>query len=250
LNLNDVPVFGQQPVDVTVCQPTNVSFSVTATGYNGCTTNFPFHPSNFANTNSPCPTDIPLFEKKRGKMQNTAMQKHQEGNLSYTRYNLTYQWQLSTDGGNTYTNLSNGTPYTGAQTSTLSVVNAGKTFANYFYQCVVTACNQPVNSAAAEILLCPNPLNLFIPNVFTPNGDGDNDYFQIYYNGTDLIYLDLRIFNRWGEKVFQTNNITTGWDGTYKSVKQEPGVYTYEVTLLFSSQQDAIHKKGTVTLLG
>jgi hypothetical protein len=41
-------------------------------------TNFPFHPSNFANTNSPCPTDIPLFEKKRGKMQNTAMQKHQE----------------------------------------------------------------------------------------------------------------------------------------------------------------------------
>ena len=44
----------------------------------GCTTNFPFHPSNFANTNSPCPTDIPLFEKKRGKMQNTAMQKHQE----------------------------------------------------------------------------------------------------------------------------------------------------------------------------
>jgi hypothetical protein len=52
----------------------------------GGTTNFPFHPSNFANTNSPCPTDIPLFEKKRGKMQNTAMQKHQEGNLSYTHW--------------------------------------------------------------------------------------------------------------------------------------------------------------------
>ena len=57
---------------------------MTKTLIQGCMTNFPFHSSNFANTNSPCPTDIPLFEKKRGKMQNTAMQKHQEGNLSYT----------------------------------------------------------------------------------------------------------------------------------------------------------------------
>jgi hypothetical protein len=57
---------------------------MTKTLIQGCMTNFPFHSSNFANTNSPCPTDIPLFEKKRGKMQNTAMQKHQERNLSYT----------------------------------------------------------------------------------------------------------------------------------------------------------------------
>ena len=177
----------------------------------------------------------------------------QPANVSFstaaTGYNLTFQWQLSTDGGTTYTDINNGLPYTGAQTGTLAVANADKTFAGYFYRCVATACSEPAISAVAEILTCPNPLNLFIPNVFTPNGDGHNDVFAMYYSGPDLIYSDLRIFNRWGEKVFESNNINIGWDGTYKSVKQEPGVYTYTVTLLFSDKQDAVHKKGTIMLL-
>jgi hypothetical protein len=72
------------PIALPKAAPPKSSPKGLAYAHIGCTTNFPFHPSNFANTNSPCPTDIPLFEKKRGKMQNTAMQKHQEGNLSYT----------------------------------------------------------------------------------------------------------------------------------------------------------------------
>lgn len=160
-----------------------------------------------------------------------------------------YQWQVSTDGGSTYTNLTNASPYQNVQTSTLSIINPTQALDNNFYRCVVTACNQPVNSLGANMTVCPPAVNLFIPNTFTPNGDGANDFFQIYYSDNNLIYLDIKIFNRWGEKVFESNNQHFQWDGTYKSVKQETGVYTYTVTILLQDNQNAIHKKGAITLL-
>jgi len=86
----------------------------------------------------------------------------------------------------------------------------------------------------------------FIPNAFTPNGDGNNDIFQIY--GEDIKTLDLKIFNRWGELVYSTTNSLAGWDGTYKGVMQMPAVFTYETTITYldNSQEQ---RKGTVTLV-
>jgi gliding motility-associated-like protein len=87
---------------------------------------------------------------------------------------------------------------------------------------------------------------MYMPNAFTPNGDGNNDKFEIY--GEDIKTISLKIFNRWGEKVFETTNSLAGWDGTYKGVVQSPGVYTYEanVTYLDNSQET---KNGTITLI-
>ena len=86
----------------------------------------------------------------------------------------------------------------------------------------------------------------YTPNAFTPNGDGNNDVFQIY--GEDIKTVSLKIFNRWGEKVYETNNSLAGWDGTYKGAPQSTGVYTYEaiITYLNDTQQS---KNGTITLI-
>ena len=65
-----------------------------------------------------------------------------------------------------------------------------------------------------------------IPNIISPNGDGANDEFEIRYNGVSDISL-LRIYNRWGELVFETDNIENRWDGTFRGQQLNPGVYVY-----------------------
>lgn len=86
----------------------------------------------------------------------------------------------------------------------------------------------------------------YIPNVFSPNGDGNNDVFNIL--GSDIRTVDLRIFNRWGELVFQSNNTWTGWDGTYKSKLQSPGVYTYYAAITYLNGKTK-QQNGSVTLV-
>jgi len=66
----------------------------------------------------------------------------------------------------------------------------------------------------------------FIPSVFTPNGDGLNDRFRIGSAGFQRL-LEFRIFNRWGQEIFTTTDINAGWDGSYKGMPQESGVYHY-----------------------
>jgi gliding motility-associated-like protein len=90
----------------------------------------------------------------------------------------------------------------------------------------------------------PDPV--YVPNTFTPNGDGKNDFFLVY--GNDIKTVSLRIFNRWGEKVFESNNVFEGWDGTYKGVKVNPDVFTYDVDIELLTGK-AVRKSGTVTLL-
>ncbi len=86
----------------------------------------------------------------------------------------------------------------------------------------------------------------FIPNVFTPNNDQQNDYFQVYATGS--VYFHLTIFNRWGEKVFDTGNITEGWDGRYQGKDAYAGVYTYVVQINFLDSEVRKYK-GSFTLL-
>jgi gliding motility-associated-like protein len=76
----------------------------------------------------------------------------------------------------------------------------------------------------AEVV--PHP-RLYIPNAFTPNGDGINDFFGV--NGEGLQNFHIIIFNRWGEVIFDATNPHALWDGTFKGKPVEEGVYTYEV---------------------
>lgn len=71
--------------------------------------------------------------------------------------------------------------------------------------------------------------NLNLPNAFTPNGDGINDYFNFKAYGVKRI-ISFEIFNRWGEKVFETNELEPGWDGTYKGqIQKSNSVFYYRL---------------------
>ena len=88
---------------------------------------------------------------------------------------------------------------------------------------------------------------LYIPSAFTPNGDGLNDMFKAtsYCNFSNF---DLQIFNRWGEKIFESSNSNTGWDGTYLGSKMLSGVYVYFVSYSTASHTSKT-AKGTVALI-
>ncbi|HEY0261841.1 MAG TPA: gliding motility-associated C-terminal domain-containing protein, partial [Chitinophagales bacterium] len=71
---------------------------------------------------------------------------------------------------------------------------------------------------------------VYIPNAFSPNGDGNNDEFIIF--GKGIKYANIKVFNRWGEKVFDTmESLFATWDGTYKGALQPPAVYVYEAEI-------------------
>ncbi len=87
----------------------------------------------------------------------------------------------------------------------------------------------------------------FVPNLISPNGDGVNDVWQVY--GFDLKDVAVKIFNRWGEKVFDSGgNQFSGWDGTYKGVMQEPGIFTYFISAEYLNGKRT-EKSGTITLV-
>jgi gliding motility-associated-like protein len=90
--------------------------------------------------------------------------------------------------------------------------------------------------------------NIFIPSAFTPNGDGNNDVFQIY--GNCIASMKMRIFNRWGELVFESNDINQAWDGTYKGAVVF-GVYTYTLNVEFKDgrKDNSNERRGSITLI-
>ncbi|MCX8080312.1 MAG: gliding motility-associated C-terminal domain-containing protein [Bacteroidia bacterium] len=88
--------------------------------------------------------------------------------------------------------------------------------------------------------------NLYIPNSFSPNGDGINDVFRIY--GTGLLKTQLTIYDRWGEKIFTSNEFEKGWDGTHKGVMCKEDVYVWQLKFKSLDGKERT-KTGHVTLL-
>ena len=103
------------------------------------------------------------------------------------------------------------------------------------------------DTAWKKIYISPNEF-IKVPEAFSPNGDGQNDEFYLFYAG-NFVSLEFRIFNRWGEMVFETTDKKQGWDGTYKGKLQEEGGYSYYVTAKTASSEPPIFIKGTLTLI-
>lgn len=88
---------------------------------------------------------------------------------------------------------------------------------------------------------------VFLPNTFTPNGDGQNDVLFVLGPGVESV-KEFRIFNRWGELVFETRDMSIGWDGTYKNEKLTPAVFVYYVDVQCIDGRRTM-KKGNITLI-
>lgn len=113
---------------------------------------------------------------------------------------------------------------------------------------MVTASNSPYCKKRDSVLVQVDFTcgDFFIPNVFSPNGDGLNDEVNIH--GFCIATFNLRIFNRWGELIFQTTDKTLGWDGTFRGKPMDTGVFVYSVDGI-TIEKKPFTKKGNITLL-
>lgn len=170
-----------------------------------------------------------------------------------TATQVTFQWtavpgatayQVTLDNGATYISPSSGpeglthvvTGLLPNQQVTIRVRALGGT------DCSTSALSGAVIGTAEN----PQGNNIFVPNVFTPNGDGFNDVHYVY--GNTIANMVIRYYNQFGQQIFESKDQRVGWDGTMGGRQQPVGVYIY---VLRATLQDGtvVNKKGTVTIV-
>lgn len=127
---------------------------------------------------------------------------------------------------------------TGATTSVITATSDG-----IYVVYTSNSCGSASDSVRLTTEQCA--CNLDLPNAFSPNDDGINDIFYVRGSCDDFI---LRIYDRWGEKVFETTDVTFGWDGKLKGQKMNSGIFNYYL-LIRPEKSDKEVKKGNLSLI-
>ncbi len=140
-------------------------------------------------------------------------------------------------------------PPNGLSNTTTSNPIATPTSTTTYYVTVtdINGCGSVVDTIRIVVLhLKCDASDVYVPNAFTPDGNGHNDVLYVRSRGIKTLYF--AIYNRWGQKVFETADQTQGWDGTYNGAKCDPDVFVYylEATCL---KDQTYFKKGNITLL-
>ena len=129
---------------------------------------------------------------------------------------------------------------TGETTPSIQVVSPGI----YYAKATLHGCE------TSDSIIVAEDCYIDVPNIFTPNGDGVNDYFfprQLLSRG--LTHFSISIYNRWGQQIFTGNALDgRGWDGKFNGVPQPEGVFIYVIDAEFKDGQKENHK-GNVTLM-
>lgn len=114
------------------------------------------------------------------------------------------------------------------------------------YELTVTDQNNCSDTAQFTVNV-RNDKVLYVPNAFTPNGDGINDTWRVY--APNSVRLDVMIWNKWGEKVFESvGPVDAEWDGTFKGKVMPPDVFVYYIKVVYLDEQPMM-QKGSVTIL-
>jgi gliding motility-associated-like protein len=88
--------------------------------------------------------------------------------------------------------------------------------------------------------------DVFVPKAFSPNGDGQNDL--LYARGACIATIEFVVFDRWGNKLFETTDKNTPWDGTSKGQPVNTGTYVYMLNATLNDGT-SIHRKGNIELI-
>jgi gliding motility-associated-like protein len=147
-------------------------------------------------------------------------------------------YQVSLDGGSNWS-----VPSSGATGLTHTVAGLQPLQTVTLMVKALSGCTEAISVPVSQQVL---PDGVFIPNSFTPNGDGLNDVLKVY--GYKIKELKLAVFNQWGEKLFESGDQSRGWDGTYKGKVQPSGVYMY-VCRMILTDGTTLDKKGAINLI-
>ncbi len=106
----------------------------------------------------------------------------------------------------------------------------------------------PDSSIVTVVVILPkcNEEDVYTPNAFSPNGDGENDRWQVFSNFVEEI--EIIIFDRWGEEIFKSTDLNASWDGTYQGAALPPDVYGYRISVKCVDGQSYV-KTGNISLL-
>ncbi len=136
----------------------------------------------------------------------------------------------------------------GSQDGTSTATNPTHYYINdgtYTVMLISTNANGCPDTTYQTIIVTPD-FYFYFPNAFTPNSNGTNDYFMGY--GVGISSYHMQIFDRWGERLFETSDLYTGWDGTYKGNKCPAGVYVVKFNVA-GSRVDPVQRIGMVNLI-
>ncbi len=122
------------------------------------------------------------------------------------------------------------------------------TAATYIINLLVTSDNGCQGSISLPIIIEPEIL-IYIPNTFTPDNNELNQTFDIFISGIDLVSYNLKIFNRWGEIIWESFDVNTSWDGTYNGLLVPFGTYNWQLTYREVSGGENIVKTGSVNVV-
>ncbi len=158
-----------------------------------------------------------------------------------------YQWNFGDGGGNVNVNDESTQHHTYSGDATIMLIafdDSNCSDTTYVSVTVQTCgCTDPLAinydpNAVANDGSCNYPEPIFnIPNIFTPNGDGDNDYFE--FTVINYSNIEFKVVNRWGNQVFQGSGLTPKWDGKVNGTLADDGVYfvTYKITSVKGDKQ-------------
>jgi gliding motility-associated-like protein len=124
--------------------------------------------------------------------------------------------------------------------------------ASYYYnvyKCVVRNASCP-DSCSYALRVIDIPHAIWLPDAFTPNGDGRNDFFGIITDNPNVQVINLEVYNRWGQRVFVSNLNGSGWDGSFAGRQAEMGTYHWQLRYRVMDKPDVTHyMKGDILLI-
>ncbi len=192
--------------DTVIARPlTNTVFTVTVTDNNGCTSTENVQVSIYPTTNVSITPEYSIIPFG-GSVQLTA---NGNGNFSW-----------SPDTSLTCSNCSN---------------TIASPFSSTQYIVTLIDANGCMFYDSAWVIV---EGSIYVPNTFTPNRDGINDFFLAF--GSEIKEFEMLIFNRWGEEIFRSTSLLEGWDGTYKKQKCPIGVYVWRITYTENSGKEGV----------
>lgn len=163
-----------------------------------------------------------------------------------TEINLGEEVQLTATANVDHSNVYSWTPALNTMCSNCASTKAVPTHDTHY---TVTVVDANGCSASDTTSVSVNSItDVFIPNAFTPNNDGNNDVYQLEGDLNTIEYLDFKIFNRWGELVYESMDHNFHWDGTYKGQPVDRGVYIYTMKVVFINGYKRDYK-GSITVL-
>ncbi|HLP11632.1 MAG TPA: gliding motility-associated C-terminal domain-containing protein [Flavobacteriales bacterium] len=115
--------------------------------------------------------------------------------------------------------------------------------------CLNTVSDNGCTASICHDVIILDQFIMYVPNTFTPDGDGVNDIFLPIFQGEDPLSYEFFIFNRWGEIIFQSNNKQVGWDGLHKSMQSKEDVYVWKIRVKKAMVEEKLEFNGHVNLL-